>query len=336
MLYLTHHRKLNRSGVALCPLSEMSAQLRSVMFKKTQGIKSTSGWTGAALFWLFCAPASWGAGHLDQQRFDQYSDLAKLEVIIERMYSTPERLRQVESSANQLLEALVAADPNADPAMLETPMALAGHTIDLNTEWFDAYVPRRRPADGYGLLVFISPEPAFRAPREWRTLLNSRGIILVTPRNAGNAHPVVFRRIPLALHALENIVHRFPIDPARTYIGGWSGGSRVALSIAIAYPDLFRGGLLIAGSDPVGDADSMLPNLLPNDQALLTRLQTDTRLVMLTGDKDTAPLRLDERTLESSREAGINGTLIRMRDTGHVMPDRSSLAQALRGLDEAP
>ncbi|MCC5866190.1 MAG: hypothetical protein JJU31_13785 [Wenzhouxiangella sp.] len=303
------------------------------MYRRSRSIKSSSGWTGAVLLWLFCASAS-GAGQLDQQRFEHYSDLAKLEVIIERMYWTPERLQQIEASAARLLGALVAADPNADPALLQTPMSMAGHTVDLDTEWFDAYVPRRRPAAGYGLLVFIPPGPEFRAPRAWRSLLDTHGIILVTPRSAGNGHPVVFRRIPLALHARENMAQRFPIDPARTYIGGWSGGSRVALSVAIAYPDIFRGGLLIAGSDPVGDAESMLPNLLPTDQALLTRLRTDSRLVMLTGDNDTAPLRQDQRTLQSLREAGINGTLIRMRNTGHVMPDRSSLAQALHALDE--
>ncbi|MFU8830901.1 MAG: hypothetical protein ACNA7J_01980 [Wenzhouxiangella sp.] len=291
---------------------------------------------GVILLWLSCASFSHAAGYLDQQQFDRYSDLAKLEVIVERMYSTPERRKQVEASADRLLGALVAADPNADPALLQTPLALAGHTIDLDIERFDIFVPRQRPADGYGLLVFIPPEPAFRAPRQWRTLLNNRGIILVTPRSAGNGHPVVLRRIPLALHARENMAHRYPIDPARTYIGGWSGGSRVALSVALAYPDLFRGGLFIAGSDPVGNTDSMLVNPLPEDETLLTRLRTNSRLVMLTGDNDLPSLRRDETTLQSLTEAGINATLIRMRDTGHVMPDRSSLTRALQALDETP
>ncbi len=288
------------------------------------------------LLWLSCASFSHAAGYLDQQQFDRYSDLAKLEVIVERMYSTPERREQIEASAGHLLGALVAADPNADPALLQTPMALAGHTVDLATEYFDVFVPRQRPAAGYGLLVFISPQRAFRAPRQWRTLLNDRGIILVAARSAGNGQPVVFRRIPLALHARENIVHRFPIDPARTYIGGWSGGSRVALSVAVAYPDLFRGGLFIAGSDPVGNADSMLVNPLPQDEALLARLKSDSRLVMLTGDNDLPPFQEDTRNLQSLTEAGINATLIRMRNAGHVMPDRSSLARALHALDETP
>ncbi len=292
--------------------------------------------TCAMLLGLPYASAAPSTGYADQQRFDRYSSLAQMEVILERMYPTPERRQQIEASAQRWLASMVAADRNADPALLDAPVALVGHTINLDTEWFDVYVPRRRPEAGYGLLVFVSPEPAFRAPAEWRHFLEVRGMILVAPRNAGNAHPVMFRRIPLALHARENMVQRFPVDPARTYVGGWSGGSRVALGLAIAYPELFRGGLLIAGSDPVGNADSLLPNVLPGADTLLGRLQKDSRLVMLTGENDVALLRRDVKTLQSLRDAGINATLIRMPDTGHVMPDRKSLLQALNALDSAP
>ena len=59
--------------------------------------------------------------------------------------------------------------------------------------------------------------------------------------------------MPLALLAYENIRRSHTLDANRVYVGGMSGGSRVALRVALAYPDVFRGALLNAGSDPIGD-----------------------------------------------------------------------------------
>jgi len=59
--------------------------------------------------------------------------------------------------------------------------------------------------------------------------------------------------------AEQNVVRRYPVDPERIYIAGFSGGSRVAMRLALGYPDVFRGALLNAGSDPIGDADVPLP-----------------------------------------------------------------------------
>src|SRR5208282_4778992 len=57
-----------------------------------------------------------------------------------------------------------------------------------------------------------------------------------------------------ALLAAQNIMHRYTVNPDRVYVAGFSGGSRVAMRLALGYPDLFRGALLNAGSDPIGDA----------------------------------------------------------------------------------
>jgi poly(3-hydroxybutyrate) depolymerase len=62
------------------------------------------------------------------------------------------------------------------------------------------------------------------------------------------------RRIPLALLAAHNVMQRYPVDKERLYIGGMSGGSRVALRIALAFPDVFHALLLHSGSDRIGTA----------------------------------------------------------------------------------
>ena len=52
---------------------------------------------------------------------------------------------------------------------------------------------------------------------------------------------ILERRLPLALLGYWNARSRYPIDPDRVYVGGLSGGSRVAQIAALAYPDVFRG-----------------------------------------------------------------------------------------------
>jgi poly(3-hydroxybutyrate) depolymerase len=52
----------------------------------------------------------------------------------------------------------------------------------------------------------------------------------------------------LALIAAQNAMAQYSVDPQQVYIGGFSGGSRVALRLALGYPDVFHGALLNAGS----------------------------------------------------------------------------------------
>ncbi|HSS05536.1 MAG TPA: hypothetical protein VLK83_00190, partial [Rhodanobacteraceae bacterium] len=132
--------------------------------------------------------------------------------------------------------------------------------LDLAQERFVVYVPQGQPPpNGYGLLVFIPPWPEAALPKDWPHVLDRHGMLFVSAARSGNDADTLDRRIPLALLGYENIHKRYKIDPTRTYVGGLSGGSRVALRVALAYPDLFRGALLNAGSDPLGGDGIALP-----------------------------------------------------------------------------
>ncbi|HWE23826.1 MAG TPA: hypothetical protein VG496_07780, partial [Myxococcales bacterium] len=117
-------------------------------------------------------------------------------------------------------------------------MKLREQPVDLAKEKFAVYLPAgARPKDGYGLFVFISAGDQAIHPRRWRGPLDRHGLIMVSAANAGNEASVLERRVPLALLAWENVRARYPIDPKRVYVGGLSGGSRVAEIAALAYPD---------------------------------------------------------------------------------------------------
>jgi pimeloyl-ACP methyl ester carboxylesterase len=87
---------------------------------------------------------------------------------------------------------------------------------------------------------------------------------------------------------------RFAIDPEHVYVGGFSGGSRIALRIALAYPDVFRGAILDAGSDPIGTSQLSLP-----PRELFALFQSQTRLVYITGERDAEHLADDAQSVRS-------------------------------------
>ena len=172
---------------------------------------------------------------------------------------------------------------------------LAEQTVDIAQARFDVFVPRKPPPPrGYALLVWIPPQDAYRAPMDWMPTLEAHGMIYVSPREAGNEAIVFDRRMPLALHAAHGIAARYPVDPERVFVGGFSGGSRTAARVALAYPDVFRGALLNAGSDAIGSARLTAP---PAD--LMRLFQTTVRLAYVTGAHDLPNRRADAASQRS-------------------------------------
>lgn len=182
----------------------------------------------------------------------------------------------------RMLSPLAAAQIPAVQA--RTGLRLSEQPVDLAQEKFVLYVPQRAPAKGYGLLVFVPPSDDASLPADWVPVLDQFGLILVRPVRSGNRQSVLGRRYPLAILAEYNVAKQYRLDPDRIYIAGFSGGSRVALRLAVAYPDVFRGAILNAGSDPIGDSNAPLP---PAD--LFHRFQEFSHLVYVTGDNDTQP-----------------------------------------------
>jgi pimeloyl-ACP methyl ester carboxylesterase len=207
--------------------------------------------------------------------------------------------------------------------------ALRRQSVDLGQEKFVVHVPAHAPAHGYALLVFVPPWDDARLPTSWISALDRHGTIFVSPTHAGNDADVLDRREPLALLAAYNIAQSYPVDPQHVYVGGFSGGSRVALRLALAYPDLFRGALLIAGSDPIGTAQLPLP-----PKPLFRQFQ-QTRLVYLTGQHDELSQAMDSRSRDSMQHWCVaRATSIDALRSGHELPGPSTWSHALSALEQ--
>jgi len=241
--------------------------------------------------------------------FSETSELSSSAEIARRMF-TPLAYRRVRSHF---------ADVRAQP-------------IDPAQQKFAVYIPPGPPPEkGFGLLVFIPPWPEASLPDGWSRILDRHAIIFVSAANSGNDAGTLDRRVPLALLGYENIRRHYPIDAERVYVGGLSGGSRVALRVALAYPDVFRGALLNAGSDPIGGDQVSLP---PAD--LFRRFQESTRIVFVTGERDEINRHGDAMSQTSLRNwCSFGLASVTMPQRGHEIANASGLAEALRDL-EAP
>jgi predicted esterase len=221
---------------------------------------------------------------------------------------------------------------HVEASLAKNPGVLRAQPLDPAQQHFALYVPPGPvPPQGYALLVFVPPWDDARVPAQWIPVLDRTRTIFVSAARSGNDADVFNRREPLALVAAYNVMQRYRTDPNRVYVGGFSGGSRVALRLALGYPDVFRGALLDAGSDPIGTARIPLP---PAD--LLHRFRQSTRIVFLTGDLDALHQTQQARAGESLRQWCVFDTAsVTLLRTGHVLADPAGFARGLDALSHA-
>jgi pimeloyl-ACP methyl ester carboxylesterase len=228
--------------------------------------------------------------------------------------------------ARRLLSPLAAARMQA--IFTRSGKTLTGQPIDLAKERFLTYVPSRAPPGGYGLLVFVPPWGQAKLPDGWASVLDRYGVIFVSADHSGNDDNVVARRIPLAVTAAANIIARYKVDPSRVWVGGFSGGAKVALRVALAWPDLFAGALLNGGSDPIGGGAVPLP-----PRPLFDRFQASARLVYVTGELDSAAAPEDANSSQSLRQwCVLDVASIAMPRLGHAAADSAGLSRTLEML----
>jgi hypothetical protein len=101
------------------------------------------------------------------------------------------------------------------------------------------------------------------------------------------------------------------------------------MRLALAYPDLFRGALLNAGSDQIGTAQIRLP---PAD--LMRRFQETSRLVYLTGKDDAPRIDMDVHSRSSMQDWCVFDikTMLIPR-TGHDVAGAAAFNQGLGALE---
>ena len=242
-------------------------------------------------------------------------------------YSTVQSLLARNGTAKQL---------GIDP---EEPWTLEGET-------FEVYVPAglgRARAAPYGLLVWVSPTPRGGVPdEEMLPVLDAARTIWIGANQAGNPR-VRGDRTRLALDAADAVMRAYAVDPDRVYVGGYSGGGRMASSLALLYPEVFSGGLYFMGVDfyraipvPHKPGTMWTPWMKAPSPEALARVRARSRFVFVTGTHDFNRAETLAYRQEYEREGFERVTLIDIPDVGHYYGFRArELRAALRALAPA-
>ena len=218
----------------------------------------------------------------------------------------------------------------------------AGGAYDLADEAFRVHVPKAyEPTGEWGLFVWVSPTQRGHVPTfASETALRDNKLIWVGADLSGNSR-FPWNRVSLALDAAHNAQRLYEIDPERVYVGGYSGGGRIASALTILYPEVFRGGLFIYGVDfyrriPVPDrpGSDWLPWFPPPPRATLPGLREDTRLVLLTGERDFNRLQTEVVAQRYRDEGFEHVTYLEIPGAGHYdWPSGRWLTKALAALE---
>ena len=136
------------------------------------------------------------------------------------------------------------------------------------------YLPPHKSNDAIPLVIFVPAGPTPIAWAFWKSFFQQRGIAYAEPYKAGNKCPGI-QRTRIVLDVLDDVRRRANIDTDRTYIGGYSGGGRVACAIAFALPECFGGVIpACAGGD------------LRPESWLRQRAKDRLSVALLTGETD--------------------------------------------------
>ncbi|MDA1094525.1 MAG: hypothetical protein O3A25_14810 [Acidobacteria bacterium] len=216
------------------------------------------------------------------------------------------------------------------------PGDLDGWDYDLNTERFSLYVPRDYDPSGepYGVVVWVSPRESGAIPPDLRPIFDERRLIWIGANNAGNQRHL-FPRAGLALDAAHNVERFYRIDTERVFVSGLSGGGRMSAMEAVAYPDVFAGGMPIIGvttylSVALGANPSQLVPQFPAPSPELLARAKRHPLVIITGSGDFNREECQLTAAAYERDGFTNLHLLDIDGMGHEMPSVEDFA---RGLD---
>jgi hypothetical protein len=218
-------------------------------------------------------------------------------------------------------EGLTTSESNATLHSLFSPEEVAGLSKTLPSDrvvkfrvwWSDDPNP--------GVVVFVSPTDSGKPPEGWLELLQQRQLSWVAADGFGNRRPSA-QRVLVAVMGLSLAQRAGALDRKRVYIGGMSGGGRIASMTAPRFPHLFSGGLYIVGA-----------NFWMPDDAKLKQRAAANRYVFITGNEDFN--HLDMKGVYSRyRKKGLAGSLLMdIPGYGHQYPNVEQLGEAIAFLD---
>ncbi len=195
---------------------------------------------------------------------------------------------------------------------------------DSTKQRYELFLPPSYDAGrSWPVVVFISPgnQPAGFA--SFRTACTNLGVIFASPYDAGNNCPAP-RRVRIVLDVLDDVRRRFNTDVDRTYLGGFSGGGRIACHIGFALPEYFGGVIPVCAAGE-----------LREESWLRRRCIDRLSVAFVTGERDFNRAEIERFRGPILQDVGVRTRRWVQAGKGHNLPDGATVTEVLKWLDEA-
>lgn len=187
---------------------------------------------------------------------------------------------------------------------------------------FQMYVPTAYSKDRlWPLIINISPGDAPRAWNQWKKVCTEERYLFCSAYGAGNRCPVG-KRTRIVLDMFDQMRREYLIDPQRTYLTGFSGGGRMACTIAFALPEYFGGLIPVCGTNPLNSLDYLR-------QHVRDRLS----VALVTGEKDFNRAENEKYMYPLLKEMDTRTKLWVVKELGHSIPKAPILLEVVNWLE---
>lgn len=194
---------------------------------------------------------------------------------------------------------------------------------DSTAQAYELYIPKRlKKGEAPGLVLFISPGDRGTGLVSLRDVCDAENLIFASPHAAGN-NTETRVRVRIVLDVLDDLRRKYRVDPDRTYIGGFSGGGRIACAIGFSLPEYFGGVLPVCAA---GD--------LRTESWLRQRVRDRLSVAHLTGDTDFNRGEVERFRGPMLASVGVRSKVWVAARTGHAVPAAATCREAIAWLDE--
>ncbi len=211
----------------------------------------------------------------------------------------------------------------ANQSVAEPPTDWLGK-YESTRQRYELFLPEKpaAPKEGRAAVIFISAgnEPA--GFKSFEAACRKQGIVFASPYGAGNNTPMP-QRVRIILDVLDDLRRRERIDADRTYIAGFSGGGRVACSVAFALPEVFGGAIPVCAGGELRD-----------EQWLKHRVADRISVAFLTGTSDFNRGEVERFRAPLLAESGVRTKVTVTQGLGHGIPNDKVCEAALKWLDD--
>ncbi len=192
-----------------------------------------------------------------------------------------------------------------------------------------------RPTSPAGLMVWVGPDNEGIPPEQMYAVADEDTLLIVSFADGGNLR-LASNRLQLALDAVARVRGQYFIDPSRIYVVGFSGGGKIASTLAACFPDVFAGCISISAAVtfepiPLGDGRFIGRGFLRPTGKRWKQLR-EHPIALVTGQLDYNHISA-LNAADVMRREGLKVRLFDFKDLGHDMPSADRFATILRWVD---